>query len=72
MGEASARETGSQVVSTRRPERFKERGRNPLELRLFLNLGAEEGTRTPTWEPTLDPEPSASTNSATSARGLIG
>ena len=31
--------------------------------------GAEGGTRTPTWLPTLDPESSASANSATSAPG---
>ena len=30
--------------------------------------GAEGETRTRTWKPTLDPEPSASTSSATSAR----
>ena len=33
-------------------------------------FGAEEKTRTSTREPSLDPEPSASTNSATSAAGL--
>ncbi len=33
----------------------------------LLFLGAEEGTRTPTGVCLLDPEPSASTNSATSA-----
>src|SRR5208283_2003444 len=33
----------------------------------FLADGAEEGTRTPTGLRLLDPEPSASTNSATSA-----
>ena len=32
-----------------------------------LKYGAEEKTRTFTREPSLDPEPSASTNSATSA-----
>ena len=31
------------------------------------SFGAEEKTRTSTGEPPLDPEPSASTNSATSA-----
>ena len=33
----------------------------------FVNFGAEEKTRTSTRIPPLDPEPSASTNSATSA-----
>ena len=32
-----------------------------------IGCGAEGGTRTPTWLPTLDPESSASANSATSA-----
>ena len=35
---------------------------------LFFFVGAEGETRTPTCERTLDPEPSASTTSATSAR----
>ncbi len=35
----------------------------------FIN-GAEEKTRTFTGKPQLDPEPSASTNSATSATGM--
>src|SRR3954469_13487786 len=35
--------------------------------RSFERIGAEEGTRTPTVLPPLGPEPSASTNSATSA-----
>ncbi len=39
-----------------------------LLLRLFyLKNGAEEKTRTSTGEPPLDPEPSVSTNSTTSA-----
>ena len=33
----------------------------------ILGVGAEEGTRTPTGVTPLDPESSASTNSATSA-----
>ncbi len=33
-----------------------------------LSVGAEGETRTPTGEPPLDPEPSVSTNSTTSAR----
>lgn len=33
--------------------------------------GAREGTRTFTGEPPLEPESSASTNSATSAHGLV-
>ena len=38
-------------------------------LRLFrLKYGAEEKTRTSTEKPPLDPEPSVSTNSTTSAR----
>ena len=36
-----------------------------------FNCGAEGETRTPTGEPLLDPEPSASTNSATSALIII-
>ena len=36
--------------------------------RCLILLGAEEGTRTPTGIHLLDPEPSASTSSATSAR----
>src|SRR5262249_880286 len=36
---------------------------------LARTAGADEGTRTPTVLPPLGPEPSASTNSATSARG---
>ena len=35
---------------------------------MVIFYGAEGETRTPTGEPLLDPEPSASTNSATSAR----
>ena|GEM_PF-3511640 len=39
-----------------------------VEKTVTLNsFGAEEKTRTSTGEPPLDPEPSASTNSATSA-----
>src|SRR5205085_287127 len=38
-----------------------------VKLRAALMFGAEEGTRTPTVLPPLGPEPSASTNSATSA-----
>ena len=49
----------------------KKKRRNLLKLRPFLQNGAEEGTRTPTWQPTLDPESSASTNSATSAQKRI-
>ncbi len=44
----------------------KRKRRNRFRLRL-PKIGAEEGTRTPTEDPPLDPEPSASTNSATSA-----
>ncbi len=36
-------------------------------LQALIFAGAEEKTRTSTGEPPLDPEPSASTNSATSA-----
>ena len=36
-----------------------------------FNCGAEGETRTPTGKPLLDPEPSASTNSATSALNYI-
>ena len=39
-------------------------------LQALIFAGAEEKTRTSTGEPPLDPEPSASTNSATSATGL--
>ena len=39
---------------------------NPFNVLCFC--GAEGETRTRTWKPTLDPEPSASTSSATSAR----
>ena len=46
----------------------KQKSRNPLGLRLFYTNGAEGGTRTPTREPLLGPEPSASTSSATSAQ----
>jgi hypothetical protein len=35
-----------------------------------MNCGAEGETRTPTGKPPLDPEPSASTSSATSARKI--
>ena len=42
-------------------------GWNAPEKGLTSSLGAEEGTRTPTVLPPLGPEPSASTNSATSA-----
>ncbi len=37
---------------------------------LFMSSGAEGETRTPTEQPPLDPEPSASTSSATSAKSL--
>ncbi len=37
---------------------------------IVINIGAEEGTRTPTSYCSLDPEPSASTNSATSAHAI--
>ncbi len=39
----------------------------PSPLILSFRVGAEEGTRTPTGLTLLDPESSASTNSATSA-----
>ena len=39
-----------------------------FRLRLLLSDGAEGETRTPMKEPSLDPEPSVSTNSTTSAR----
>ncbi len=48
----------------------KEKSRNPTRVAAFQGSGAEEGTRTPTWQPTLDPESSASTNSATSAHDV--
>ena len=38
---------------------------------LFIHFGAEGENRTPTGNPRLDPEPSASTNSATSAIKII-
>lgn len=37
----------------------------------LLSYGAEGETRTPMKEPSLDPEPSVSTNSTTSARRCI-
>lgn len=42
----------------------------PIARRTFRNFSenADEGTRTPTVFPPLDPEPSASANSATSAK----
>ncbi len=58
------------LLHPRRPAPKRKR-RNRLRLRLYLFHGAEEGTRTPTWEPTLDPESSASTNSATSAHSIL-
>ncbi len=45
----------------------KERDKQILFTTYPLEDGAEGETRTPTGEPPLDPEPSASTNSATSA-----
>ena len=45
----------------------KKRGYNQNDCNPFSKFGAEEKTRTSTREPPLDPEPSASTNSATSA-----
>ena len=46
----------------------KKRAATPNEVAaLELLVGAEEKTRTSTGRPPLDPEPSASTNSATSA-----
>ncbi len=41
-----------------------------LKIAALTKFGAEEKTRTSTRIPPLDPEPSASTNSATSATGL--
>ena len=38
-----------------------------VRLQALIFAGAEEKTRTSTGKPPLDPEPSASTNSATSA-----
>jgi hypothetical protein len=44
------------------------KGCNPVKIATLEILnGAEGETRTPTRKPLLDPEPSASTNSATSA-----
>ena len=48
--------------------RISNKKRAAIEQIAALNqFGAEEKTRTSTGEPPLDPEPSASTNSATSA-----
>ena len=56
---------------TRRARPGKDKSRNPEGLRLSLFIGAEGETRTPTAIQRLDPEPSASTSSATSARSAI-
>jgi hypothetical protein len=42
-----------------------------LHLYVLEFFGAEGGTRTPTGVHPLDPEPSASANSATSATGML-
>jgi hypothetical protein len=48
-----------------------EKGLQPIEVTALESLiGAEGETRTPTDIHPLDPEPSASTNSATSATGM--
>jgi hypothetical protein len=49
----------------------KQKNRNPLRLRFNLVYGAEGETRTPTEIHPPDPEPGASTNSATSAQKLF-
>ena len=43
----------------------------PVSRGLFSLLGAEEETRTPTGLPPLDPEPSVSTSSTTSAKEVV-
>ena len=42
-----------------------------IGLQALILTGAEEKTRTSTGKPPLDPEPSASTNSATSAHQQV-
>src|SRR5262252_10928170 len=78
----TSRPSGATEVAERPDQMHPGRARRPKDLRDFRggeagrfvhsgprNVGAEEGTRTPTVLPPLGPEPSASTNSATSAKG---
>ena len=66
---------GVPLKGTTRPENAdseEAKKKNPLNnQRVVSYFGAEGETRTPTGEPQLDPEPSASTNSATSARSSL-
>ena len=66
---------GQPTKGTTRPDNADVEGtkkKNPLNnQRVVFSFGAEGETRTPTGEPQLDPEPSASTNSATSARSSL-
>ena len=61
-------DAGRQTGSYQGREGLQQKKRNvEIALFMFIVCGAEGETRTPTREPSLDPEPSASTTSATSA-----
>ncbi len=50
---------------------YNEKRATIKKIAALIQFGAEEKTRTSTGKPPLDPEPSASTNSATSAATTV-